>query len=142
MKHDVQRFTGAGVLLLALITLTGGCAGTRPDLEGAWECLQPAPQPGQPPVVKVLVDGHFAFGAGSVDGGAPRAGGGTYAQTGGAYTETITYHWAKALVGQVITFECVVEEGLWHHRGLFVADGERFQIDEVWRRVGEPAPTR
>lgn len=140
MKHDVRRFAGAGVLLLALVILMAGCAGTRLDLEGAWECVQPPPLPGQTPTVKVLADGHFAFGTMAADGRTLRAGGGTYGFADGKYVETITYHWAQALVGQVVAFDGEVEDGLWHHRATFEAGGEPFHIDETWRRLGEPKP--
>ena len=64
-----------------------------------------------------------------------------YVPGSGTYTETVTYHWARALVGQVITFTCELDGDLWRHRASFTADGEPFAIDEVWRRikVNEPA---
>lgn len=92
----------AGVVsLLAMFVLIPGCAANRPRLEGAWECVEPAPQPGQKPGVKVLADGHFSFGTPPGDGQQLWAGGGTYTYEpqSGAYTETVTYHWLKALVG-------------------------------------------
>jgi hypothetical protein len=131
------------LLLLAALPLLGACAGARPRLEGAWECVQPPPAPGRPPAVKILADGRFAFGTPAGDGERPWSGGGTYAYVpgSGTYTETVTYHWARALVGQVITFTCELDGELWHHRATFTADGEPFAIDEVWRRikVNEPA---
>ncbi len=131
------------VLLTAVLLALGACAGARPRLEGAWECVQPPPRPGHEPAVKVLADGRFAFGTAAGEGERPWSGGGTYAYEPGAgtYTETVTYHWARALVGQVITFTCELDGDLWRHRASFTADGEPFAIDEVWRRikVNEPA---
>lgn len=141
--HDRRLIARALPLLLlatTMLTMLAGCAGTRPPLEGAWECVQPAPQPGHQPVVKVLADGHFSFGAAAMGGQPLRAGGGTYAHEpkSGAYTETVTYHWSKALVGQVLTFACELDGDLWRHRATFEAGGEPFTIDEVWRRVRVP----
>ncbi|MBK8168013.1 MAG: hypothetical protein IPK64_18870 [bacterium] len=132
------------LLAVTMLTVLTGCAGTRPPLEGAWECVQPAPQPGQQPAVKVLAGGHFAFGAPAGTGSLSPAGGGTYAYEpkSGAYTETVTYHWLKALVGQVITFACEMDGDLWRHRATFVAGGEPFTIDEVWRRIRAPEDGR
>lgn len=130
----------ARLALPALLVLLPACAANHPHLEGAWVCVEPAPAPGQAAAVKVLADGRFAFGRPGPVPGDPPAGGGTYEYRDGHYVETITYHWAKALVGQTITFTCEVEDGLWHHRATFTANGEPFHIDEVWRRVGEPRP--
>lgn len=129
------------LILLPLVVLAlSACAGARPRLEGAWECVQPPPAPGHDPVVKVLADGHFSFGATAWGGQPLWAGGGTYiyGPEPGTYTETVAYHWAKALVGQAITFTCEVEGDLWRHRATFSAGGEPFNIDEVWRRIRVP----
>lgn len=40
-------------------------------------------------------------------------------------------------MGQTIVFDCELKDGLWCHRAAFEAQGERFNIDEVWRRVRE-----
>lgn len=139
MLRRPSRVPALALVVLGLVTLTA-CAGARPRLEGAWECVQPAPAPGHAPVVKVLADGHFSFGAQAWGGQQLWAGGGTYvhAPQAGTYTETVTYHWSPALVGQVIAFECVLEGELWRHRATVDAGGQAFTIDEVWRRISVP----
>lgn len=124
---------------LACVMLSA-CAATRPALEGAWECVEPAPVPGEVAAVKVLSDGHFAFGRPSPAGDTVFAGGGTYVYQDRTYTETVAWHWAPKLVGQTIVFDCSMKDGLWYHRATFEAGGERFEINEIWRRVGEPKP--
>lgn len=142
--RTVLRTAPHAALLLAMLLALGACAGARPHLEGAWECVQPAPGPGREPVVKILADGHFAFGTPAAEGERTWAGGGTYTHDpdAGTCTETVTYHWAKALVGQVITFQCELDGDLWRHRASFTANGEPFAIDEVWRRLRAPEDGR
>jgi len=123
------------VLLLGLC----GCAGSRPQIEGVWEKIVPASPGKDSPVVKILADGHFAFGRQSSDGSTTWSGGGNYSYDGEKYTETVTYHWVPAIVGMTIEFDCLVEGGKWFHEAQFVAGGEKFHIDEVWQRIEEPA---
>jgi len=87
--------------------------------------------------VKVLVDGHFAFGKQVGGRCGTWSGGGLYGFEEGRYTETIVYHSLPSLVGMTIDFECVIKDGKWFHEADFEAAGERFHIVEVWERVGE-----
>lgn len=125
------------LLMMSIIT---ACAASRPKLEGVWECVKPEPASPETRAVKILADGHFAFGRQSVDGGRAYAGGGTYSFDGTHYIETVGWHWVPVLVGETIVFDCALKDGLWYHRATFEAGGERFDIDEVWRRVAEPKP--
>lgn len=133
------RLPIALLILLVALTLLPACASTRGALDGAWECIQPAPRSPEQREIKVIADGHFAFGVPSA-GPQLTAGGGTCAYDGHQYTETVEYHWAPALVGRTIVFDCTLEDDLWTHKAVFEAGGQRFNIDEVWRRVGTPKP--
>ena len=121
-------------LLLGAVLLTFvGCSATRPPIEGAWRKVTDD----EHAAVKVLSDGHFAFGNQSGDGA--WSGGGTYTYEEGTYTETVTYHSVPSLVGKTIAFECIIVDGEWLHKAQFESEGRSFQIDEVWRRVDNPA---
>lgn len=124
-----------GFLLVILLVGLVGCSATRGDLDGAWELVEPGTLDPAGPAVKVLADGHFAFGRRAPGGGVGWAGGGTYTYDGEIYTETITYHYAETLVGTRIKFDCDLEDGTWRHRAKFEHAGETFSIDEVWQRV-------
>lgn len=137
MSHRHPFFHGLilGVLGLAL----AGCASTAHRLDGAWECLDPAPAEPALREVKVIADGHFAFGV--PNGGAPAlcAGGGTCDFDGKKYVEHITYHWISGLVGKTIVFDCRLKDGLWYHSAEFDLGGRPVTINEVWRPVGSGA---
>lgn len=133
------RLPIALLILLVALTLLPACASTRGALDGAWECIQPAPRTPDQREIKVVADGHFAFGVPATGPGLV-AGGGTCAYDGHQYTETVEYHWVPALVGRTIVFDCTLKGGLWTHKASFEAGGQRFNIDEVWRRVGTPKP--
>ncbi len=133
------RLAACLLTLSIILTLLPACASTRGALDGAWECIQPAPRTPDQREIKVIADGHFAFGVPS-SGPGLTAGGGTCAYDGHRYTETVEYHWVPALVGRTIVFDCTLKDGLWTHKAVFEAGGQRFNIDEVWRRVGTPKP--
>lgn len=140
MKPCRTRLAAALLIASTTLTLLTACASTRHALDGAWECVQPAPNTPAEREVKVIADGRFAFGVAS---GGPLvvAGGGACAYDGHQYTETVEYHWIPALVGRTIIFDCTLEGGLWRHEASFEAGGRQFHIDEVWRRVGStPRP--
>ncbi len=124
------------LLGVTLGLLLAGCASTAHKLDGAWECLDPAPASPELREVKVIADGHFAFGVPNAGGPELNAGGGTCSYDGKHYVEHITYHWAEALVGKTIVFDCRMKDGLWYHSAQLEAGGERFNIQEVWRRAG------
>lgn len=134
-----QRAIGGG-LGVAMLLLISACATSGSRLDGVWECVTPAPATPDTRAVKIIADGHFAFGRQSADGATVYAGGGTCRRDGARYTETVAWHWVPALVGQTIVFDCALKDGLWYHRATFEAQGERFDIDEVWRPVREPKP--
>jgi hypothetical protein len=136
----IRQRAMAGGLGVAMLLLISACATSGSRLDGVWECVTPAPASAESRAVKILADGHFAFGRPSVDGTGADAGGGTYRYEDGKYAETVIWHWVPALVGQTIVFDCALKDGLWYHRATFEAQGERFDIDEVWRRVREPKP--
>ena len=139
MSTRQVRLPVALMLLLVTLTLLSACATTRSALDGAWECVRPAPDSPDQREIKVIADGHFAFGVPS-GGPALTAGGGTCSYDGHQYTESIEYHWIPSLVGQTIVFDCTLKDGLWYHKAAFEVGGQRFNIDEVWRRVGTPKP--
>jgi hypothetical protein len=60
--------------------------------------------------MKLICDNHFAFVGRYVSGKdtTDNFGGGTYTLEGKNYTESIKYHVAKSLVGEVIPFEVEV----------------------------------
>jgi len=126
-----------GLLLTLLLTALAGCSASRGNLEGAWELDEPGTLDPKGPAVKILVDGHFAFGRQSPDGGVGWAGGGTYSYDGETYTETITYHYMSTFVGTRIKFACDLEGDTWHHEAEFELDGRKYHVDEVWRRLEE-----
>ncbi|MBU0743579.1 hypothetical protein KKG45_00985 [bacterium] len=130
------------ILLLATVMLAG-CAGTSGDLRGSWilvqrqgRDLEVGDRPTPNDIVKILNDDRFAFaaqqGPGEIFGG-----GGTWRREGDTYVETIRYHSHPELVGAVATFRCRVEDDFWYHAGEFDANGRRYVIDEVWRRLDE-----
>jgi len=138
-----------GIACLFVLTVLGlllaGCASTAHKLDGAWECISPAPSSPDHTEYKLLADGHFAFGVPPGDGAVICSGGGTYTYDGTHYVETVTYHWLAPLIGQTLTFDCRLKDGLWYHSGSFDIGGQPFTINEVWRRVGSgvelpPAP--
>jgi hypothetical protein len=140
-RHERKPIMRIPTALAAMAcTLLSGCAASRPPLDGAWECLTPPPASEETRTVKILADGRFAFGRQSLDGATVYAGGGTYHYSEGEYVETVSWHWLPVLVGQTIVFDCRLEDGLWYHRATFEVGGRQFDIDEVWRRVGEPKP--
>jgi len=97
--------------------------------------MLPEPQADEAPAIKILTDGHFAFGQQVAQGHQAWSGGGTYVQDEEKYTETITYHSVPSLVGQTIEFTCVFRDGLWYHEAEFTVAGEHFLIAEVWKRL-------
>lgn len=129
------KITLGQVLLVVVLLGLCGCAGTRPPVEGIWEKIVPAGEAGEAKAVKIVSEGHFAFGTQSADGSRNWSGGGLYEYDGENYTETVTYHWIGKLVGMAIEFNCTVENGKWFHQAVFDAKGEKFHIDEVWQRV-------
>lgn len=137
---NTRRRATTGLLGAALLLVLSACATSGSKLDGFWECVTPAPATPDTRAVKILADGHFACGRQSADGATAYTGGGTCRLDGEQYIETVAWHWAPALVGQTIVFDCELKDGLWYHRAEFEAQGERFNIDEVWRRVREPKP--
>jgi len=124
------------------IVLTG-CAGTSGELRGSWLLVQQQGRdlevgdvPGPGDTAKILSDDHFAF-ASQQRPGEIFGGGGTWRRDGDTYVETIRYHSHPELVGEVATFRCRVEDDVWYHAGEFDANGQRYVIDEVWRRLDE-----
>ena len=120
-----------------------GCGHPSGKLVGAWEMEFPSSAPterlgaekiagGKP--VKILTDTHFAFGSTGA-GGMMYAGGGTYTLDGDTYTEVIEYHFNPMLIGQTVSFTCRLQGERWYHSGIFEIDGERFNIEEIWRRI-------
>ncbi len=128
----------AALPLVMLVLCLGGCTAARPNLEGAWRLVESGRREPEVPLVKVLVDGRFAFGNQSADGALPVAGGGRYLRDGDTYVEIVEYHWLPNLVGATIPFTCRVEDGRWHHEAHFERDGARFHIVEVWQRIDDP----
>lgn len=123
---------------LSLLMIVG-CAGGGPDLTGSWKLVETHGEAvGANGSVKSLTDTHFAFGMQADD--RPFAGGGTWSLEGDAYTEHVEWHSHGVLIGRDITFSCRVEDDTWYHAADFIADGERFHIEEVWVRV-TPAKT-
>ena len=98
--------------VLLMLLMIAACATSRTKLDGVWECVKPAPASADTRAVKILTDGHFAFGRQSVDGGRAYAGGGTYRLDGTHYIETVDWHWVPVLVGQTIVFDCALKDGL------------------------------
>lgn len=135
-----RRLSACGAAALLLLSLLSGCAGTSPDLRGAWILVRdgehrfPAGEsPGPGDIVKLVTDDAFATtgrAAGKFDGGA-----GTWSYRDGVYTECIRIHSNEALMGEKVAFSCRLEGDLWHHAADFVAKGRRYVIDEVWRRL-------
>jgi len=136
--------TMRSMLLLVLLTaLLTGCAGSSGDLRGSWllvqrqgEDLDVGDPPGPGDIVKVLCDDRFAFGSQN-EPGEVFGGGGSWRRDGDTYVETIRYHTHPELVGAVAVFDCRVEDGVWHHVGRCESGGQRYAIDEVWRKLDE-----
>jgi len=126
-------------VLAAPLVLLAGCAATTHKLDGAWECVDPAPASPELREIKVITDGHFAFGVPNPGRPELYAGGGTCTYDGRQYVEHITYHWVKALVGRTIAFDCQLKDDLWYHAATFDLDGQPTTIREVWRRAGTGA---
>ncbi len=122
------------MMIIGLAALLCGCAST-PDLTGTWKLVETrgAPEPYDPPPVKILNDTHFAFGRPAEQG--IFAGGGTWWLEDGSYLETIHWHTLGVLVGETIRFDYEVKDGRWYHTATFTAKGERFHIEEVWEKV-------
>lgn len=120
------------VALLVLFLFLGGCAAPGSPLIGAWEKLDDDGVPTG--AVKVLSEDHFAFGKQEGPGGI-WAGGGTWELVDGFYYETVEYHSAPSVVGKTVKFDILLKENLWYHEGRFKAGGERFHVDEVWRKI-------
>lgn len=135
------------IVLMLLMLMVMGCASSSHRLVGTWQRVDPATEqplgkavgdkPGVTPL-KILNKTHFAFGNLTRDG--VWAGGGEYALAGDIYSEIIQYHSIPELVGEVVEFDCRLEGDLWYHKARFEAGGQRFNIDEVWRRVGAGEP--
>lgn len=134
----------AALLVVAGLVFAGlGCSQAPKGLVGAWEMVgselaadsTAAGVPDPLVSVKVLSDGHFAFGRMTVLGEV-WAGGGLYSYDGrGHYSEFITYNSIPALVGKKIDFTCRLRGDLWYHDASSTVDGERIEIHEVWRRI-------
>lgn len=127
-------------LLLLCLTILVGCAGTGPDLRGAWVLVQTAgrdlpvgEEPGPADVVKVLSDHEFTFAW--QDGDRFGGGAGTWEYHDGVYTESIRIHSHRDLVGETVAFKCELDGDLWHHTAQFMAKGRFYNIDEIWRRL-------
>ena len=136
MKQSIRFLT-----LLVLVSVLTGCAG-GPRLAGTWVMIEnngrnlevpETPRPGDS--VKKLGPGQFAFGELQADGGVRHGGGGDWYLEDGKYVEVVRFHWHEALQGETIVFDCTVRDDLWIHRADFTANGRRFHIDEIWRRV-------
>lgn len=118
------------LLLISALLLVTGCSATNP-LIGTWAMVEDDAADG---AVKVLAEGHFAFGrAGAAD--CATAGGGTYTYRDGRYTETVSYHWMPELVGRTIEFDCRIEDDLWYHSGEVRLGNRVLTINEVWKRI-------
>ena len=119
-------------LLIALLLM--GCATKSPDLQGSWRLVSSGGQNlEQPTNIKSITETHFAFGMQTPQG--PFGGGGTWQLIENTYTEHVEWHSHGVLVGKDVDFDCRVEGDMWFHSADFVADGERYHIDEVWERV-------
>lgn len=127
--------------LIGLAVLLSGCAG-GPRMAGTWVMVEYAgrdlgvpaePRPGD--TVKELTRNGFVFGALDAEGGIGPGGGGRWYLRDGRYHEVIGFHHFPVLVGEDVAFECLIDGDRWIHRADFVAKGERFHIDEVWRLV-------
>lgn len=136
----MNRLFSCVILSLCLLFLCG-CAGT-PRLAGTWALVAvgertldvpAAPQPGH--TLKALGRDRFVFGPLGEDGRLAGGGGGDWFFKDGRYHEVVHFHFHPVLVGETIAFDCAIEGDLWHHRADFVAKGERFHIDETWRRL-------
>lgn len=136
MNHPISALVRCLGLLLLLACV--GCAASRPSLEGAWIKVDESFRSEDPPLVKILVDGHFAFGREMRTGDRLWAGGGRYVLDGNRYIETIAYHPLPLLVGETVVFDVLLEEGTWHHHARFEKGGEAFHIDEIWVRRDDP----
>lgn len=64
-------------------------------------------------------------------------GGGTYAQKGDQYQETLEYFsWDSTAVGKTFTFTLRIENGMLHQRGTIEYKGNpKYLIDEWYKRV-------
>ena len=137
MKVKGKQICGCVFLFVLLVGLCG-CAGSRPPLEGVWEKMESGSQVSENAIVKILADGHFAFGKQVADGATVWSGGGYYDYVDGKYLETVTYHSIPTLVGMTIEFDCDITDGEWLHEAEFEVRGEKFHIDEVWHRPEAP----
>jgi hypothetical protein len=131
------------VIVLLLVATVQGCCPARYRLMGTWEMVFPvvaAPDSSgsghesKGGALKILNKTHFAFGIWTPDGRV-LAGGGRYKYDGKTYTEMIEYHFIPALVGKSLEFQCALKGDKWYHFGTYEVDGQRSQMNEVWRRV-------
>jgi hypothetical protein len=136
----MKRFCIISGLIVCSVLLSG-CAG-GPRLAGTWVMVEnagrdlgvpSAPRPGDS--VKELTRSRFTFGVLDAEGAIGSGGGGEWYLRDGRYHEVVRFHHHPALVGETIAFACRIEGDRWLHSADFVAKGERFHIDEVWRRV-------
>ena len=113
------------------------------DPEGAWEVVSVTltdssgtvreVEIGDPPGLKVLSAGHWAFVEQTTDEASPtHGGGGRYTVEGNTYTEYVAYHTAASFVGTTIAFDCRTEGERWYQQGV-LPDGTH--LDEVYRRA-------
>ncbi len=120
--------------VLLLCVLLAGCATNSPDLRGSWLLVSSGGQTVENPTnIKSITKTHFAFGMQTPNGAF--GGGGTWQLIEKIYTESVEWHSNGVLVGKDVAFDCRVEGDVWFHSADFVADGERYHIDEVWERV-------
>jgi hypothetical protein len=130
-------------IVLLLAASMQGCCPAKYRLMGTWEMVSPTVavpdtsgggHEGRGGAIKVLNKTHFAFGIWTPDGHV-FAGGGRYKYDGGKYTEIIEYHFIPTLVGKSLEFHCILKGDKWYHFGTYEVDGQRSEMNEVWRRV-------
>ena len=133
------------IRIVAFFLLIGvlGCGHPSGKLVGAWEMEFPASVSSGPwtedgrtggKPVKIITETHFAFGSTGANG-RMYAGGGRYTLDDDMYTEIIEYHFNPIFIGKKVSFTCRVDGERWYHSGIFEAEGERFNIEEIWRRI-------
>lgn len=126
------------VLALLVAACGGEQAAERGPLVGAWQMVEGTYTDADTtvtvttPQVKILTDGHFAFGRMNPNGAF--AGGGRYTFDGSTYTEIVEYHSdTLALRRGELTFDARIEgDSVWFHSGNI---GPNFHLEEVWRRI-------
>ena len=128
----------AGLLFAAPLALGQDC-----NPEGAWEVVSVTltdssgtvteVEVGDPPGLKVLSAGHWAFVEQTSDAASPTSGGGgQYTVSDTTYTEYVAYHTAVSFVGTTIAFSCRTEEDRWYQNGM-LPDGT--YLEEVYQRA-------